>query len=156
MFTSARLTQNTTSGGLTRLWNTFLHSAQLGSVGGLPVNLVLHFFILLIAEGHWYPFSSSSKLFYYLSDDFCWDLPYWSLALLCPLPLEFLICKNCACLGNLSIVVVLLSIWFFLNFRIIKIKSFVYTFSNLNRSPILLNLPLISTAALQFIPGLRV
>ena len=70
VLTSARLIQNTTSGGLTRLWNTFLHSAQLGSVGGLPVNLVLHFIIQLIAEGHWFPFSSSFKLFYYLSDDF--------------------------------------------------------------------------------------
>lgn len=65
VFTSARLIQNTTSGVLNRLWNTFLHSAQLGSVGGLPVNLLLSFVILLVAEGLWFPYRSSNNLFRY-------------------------------------------------------------------------------------------
>lgn len=65
VFTSARVIQNTTSGVLNRLWNTFLHSAQLRSAGSLPVNLLLYFVILLIAQGHWFPCSSSHKWFYF-------------------------------------------------------------------------------------------
>ena len=41
-----------------------------GSVGGLPVNLLLHFVLLLIAEGLWFPFRSSHKPFCYFFPKF--------------------------------------------------------------------------------------
>lgn len=41
------------------------HSAWLGSVGGLPVNLLLRFVLLLIAQGLRFPFRSPQKPFCY-------------------------------------------------------------------------------------------
>lgn len=51
--------------GFKRALKHVVHSAQLGSVGGLPVNLLLRFVLPLIAQGLRFPFRSSHKLFCY-------------------------------------------------------------------------------------------